>query len=118
MNLGAKYIGLAGLCLLGSLAVASPALAETMRASCLESGGDWHGQALPGGEVSDNLGTCTYLMIVSDPGLDARARAQRLCTNVGGRVSQRGGKQFCSVSGANIGRVNASAEFRSATRKR
>lgn len=118
MNRGAKYIGLAGLCLLGSLAAASPASAETKESLCKAIGGTWVGDQTSSGTTSSETGACLFGMVLSDSSPAARARVQRACTGVGGRVSQRDGKAFCSVSGASLGRAKASAEFRSATGKR
>lgn len=113
-----KLIGSAGLIagftLLASLAVSSPASAESNQMWCEFNGGTWRGV----NDDSISKGICSFTLVASDPGPPALARSRRACTNVGGTVSEVGGKQICAVSSANVARVKASAEFRSAIRKR
>ena len=114
MKLATYTIGLAGITLLASLAVSSPALAESNQMWCEFNGGTWNG--VNGDSISK--GICSFPMVASDPGPVARARSRVACTNVGGTVSEIGGKLICAVSSANVARVKASAEFRSLTSKR
>lgn len=118
MKMIGSAIGLAGLALLALLAVSGPASAETSQQWCEFSGGTWRGFVLSDGSSSTSKGICSFTMVVRDPGPVARARARAACTNVGGTLSETGGKQICAVSSANSARVKASADFRSATSRR
>jgi hypothetical protein len=118
MRIARHGLGAAFIALLASLAVSGPALAETNKEWCEANNGTWKGATGKDGTVSTSAGICSFGLVAQGSDQTSRARAKLACTNVGGRVSDSGGRQMCSVSSANLARARVSAEFRASTSAR